>query len=157
MSPAAASASAHTTSAANGKNSSDSLLNVVDAVVPSIAARIVKKPRGCTTAIGATPLHDEWIGSLFSYFTLLLFFQISIMHIGSHSVIPVIWFSAVCVFFLFLFLYLSSTRAWHFKNLAAFLFHPKIPFVCRLLFLPSSLVFFFCLVCPCHSCFINAG
>lgn len=79
MSPAAASASAHTTSAANGKNSSDSLLNVVDAVVPSIAARIAKKPRGCTTAIGATPRHDEWMGSLF-LFLLISSFLFSNIH-----------------------------------------------------------------------------
>lgn len=53
-----ASGSAHTTSAANGKNSSDNLPSVVVAAVPSTAARIAKRPRGYTTAIGARPRHD---------------------------------------------------------------------------------------------------
>lgn len=60
-------------------------------------------------------------------------------------------------FFFFFLFYSSSTRAWHFKNLAAFLFHPKIPFVCRLLFCKVLLFSSFCLVYQCHACFINAG
>lgn len=141
MSPAAASASAHTTSAANGKNSSDSLLNVVDAVAPSIAARIAKKPRGCTTAIGATPRLDEWAGSLFSYFSLFLLFLflISIMHIGSHSVIPVIWFSAVCVFSFLLIIYPCMA----FQEPGGVSFSPEDTFCMSSIILQSFLVLFF--------------
>lgn len=53
-----ASASAHTTSAANGKNSSDNSPSVVVAAVPSTAARIAKKPHGYIIVIGARPRHD---------------------------------------------------------------------------------------------------
>lgn len=146
MSPAAASASARTTSAASGKNSSDNLQSVAAAAAPSTAARIAKKPHGCTIVIGARPRHDM-IDSIYLIPFYSLFALISIMHIGSHSVIPVIWF--LCYFLS------SSTHAWHFENLAAFSSSTQDTFCMSICFAKCFCFFFLLLFC--HVYFINVG
>lgn len=90
------------------------------------------------------PHHAMMSGwDLFSYFSLFLlfFFLISIMHIGSHSVIPVIWFSAVCVFLLFFKLIIYPCMA--FQEPGGVSFPLEDTFCMSSIILQSSLVLFF--------------
>lgn len=123
MSREAESVNVPTTSAGSGRSSSGSLPSAAAAVVPNTAARTVRRPHGCTTVIGATPLHEV----------------VNIDASRLHSVIsPLHVFSCCCASVLE-----ASRSLMHgisvlgqapcspAQYLAAFVFDPKIPFVCH--------------------------